>query len=108
MRRAIISFVCCVLAFCAFSAMAADERAVADDSAHTANAKVLWENSSEQSATAYPSYRLSGGMTAFFLFTGVLSCALAGFMIVRSQKRELRPADEYAIIEDIIEGADDD
>ncbi len=68
---------------------------------------VLWERVSNDAAATASSGALSFGMTWFFLLLGVFSCALAGALIVRSEKRAVAPADEYAIIEDIIEGADD-
>ncbi|OGZ07616.1 MAG: hypothetical protein A3D65_03725 [Candidatus Lloydbacteria bacterium RIFCSPHIGHO2_02_FULL_50_13] len=82
--------------------------AIQQEADHGAGAKVLWESVESQEATAAISgHALSETTTWLFLFTGIISCALAGFIIVRSPKRETVPADEYAIIEDIIESADD-
>ena len=65
---------------------------------------VLWERGESQEAAAFGSRNaFSEGTTWFFLFTGISSCAIAGFIIVRSQKRETAPADLYTIVEDIIE-----
>ena len=67
---------------------------------------VLWEQVPEEAAAVFYG-TLSLEMTWFFLLVGVLSCAIAGYLIVRSEKRETVPADEYVIIEDIIESVDD-
>ncbi|MEK7118063.1 MAG: hypothetical protein AAB869_00450, partial [Patescibacteria group bacterium] len=43
----------------------------------------------------------------FFLGIGIALSVLAGFIIVRSGRTEVSSADEYAIVDDIIEGVDD-
>jgi hypothetical protein len=77
------------------------EREVFPSSSETA-ATVLWERSS-----APDSGQFSSMMRWFFAFMGFLLVALAGFIIMRSRVDEATIADEYAIIEDIIESEAD-
>lgn len=80
---------------------------VTENSGGGAIARVLWERGESQEATPVTSGAPSEAITWFLLFTGITASAFAGFIIARSQRRETAPADEYAIIEDIIEGVDD-
>lgn len=50
---------------------------------------------------------LSGSMQWLFVVLGILSIILAAYIIMRSRVDEATAADEYAIIEDIIEGRED-
>lgn len=50
---------------------------------------------------------LPGSMQWLFVVLGILSIILAAYIIARSRIDEATAADEYAIIEDIIEGKDD-
>jgi PKD repeat protein len=71
-------------------------------SASGAAATVLWE----RGAVPAPG-QFSSEMRWFFVFMGFLLVALAGFIIVRSRVDQATIADEYAIIEDIIESEAD-
>lgn len=62
-------------------------------------AAVLWEREGVP-----VSGQLSSEMKWFFIFMGLLLVLLAGFIIARSRVDEATIANEYAIIEDIIEG----
>lgn len=72
-------------------------------------AAVLWERGAAEAAVGVGplSYDLEGGMKWSFALAGVLLIVLAGFIISRSRIDEATVADEYAIIEDIIEGEHD-
>jgi LPXTG-motif cell wall-anchored protein len=63
---------------------------------------VLWE----RGVVPAPG-QFSSEMQWFFVFMGFLLVALAGFIIVRSRVDQATIADEYAIIEDIIESEAD-
>ena len=52
-------------------------------------------------------YNIGGGMKWVFIMLTLLLIVFAGFVISRSHVDEVTIADEYAIIEDIIEGKDD-
>jgi hypothetical protein len=69
--------------------------------ATTAAATILWERSG--GVATQPRF-FSENMKWFFGLAGILLVALAGFIIARSRDDEASIANEYAIIEDIIEG----
>jgi hypothetical protein len=71
-------------------------------SASSTAATVLWE----RGVVPAPG-QFSSEMQWFFVFMGFLLIALAGFIIVRSRVDQATIADEYAIIEDIIESEAD-
>lgn len=64
---------------------------------------ILWQHR----AVSPQFLTLSGSMQWLFVILGVLSIILATYIIARSRVDEATPADEYAIIEDIIEDKDD-
>lgn len=64
---------------------------------------VLWQ----QRGVSPQFLTLSGSMQWLFVILGILSVILAAYIIARSRIDEATAADEYAIIEDIIEGKDD-
>lgn len=71
----------------------------------TPTTTVLWKGNE---ASAGASGFLAGRNAEwFFLSVGVALSLLAGFIIVRSGRKEISSADEYAIVEDIIESVDD-
>jgi hypothetical protein len=69
--------------------------------ASTAAATILWERGG---GVPQRTRIFSENMKWFFGLAGILLVALAGFMIARSRDDEASIANEYAIIEDIIEG----
>jgi hypothetical protein len=76
-------------------------REVVPSATNTA-ATVLWERGDVSAPSLF-----SSQMRWFFVFMGFLLIVLAGFIIVRSHVDQATIADEYAIIEDIIEGEAD-
>lgn len=83
--------------------LTAREKATEDSQlmASTAAATILWERSGE---VPLQTQIFSRGMKWFYALAGILLVALAGFIIARSRDDEASIANEYAIIEDIIEG----
>ena len=77
-----------------------------DDLANATNtaAIVLWDGAKANVSGKVLGYDLAGGAKWFFVFAGVLLIALAVYILARSRVDEATLADEYAIIEDIIEG----
>ncbi len=75
----------------------------------TAAATVLWQHEGAKYANTagFLGYDTSTVRSAFFVILGIILVVLAWFIIVRSRVDEATAADEYAIIEDIIEGKDD-
>lgn len=73
-----------------------------------ASAAALWGNSIDElteGGDSAPS--IPAGAQWFFALAGIILIALAGFIIARTKIDQATVADEYAIIEDIIEGKDD-
>lgn len=73
-----------------------------------ASAAALWEEGIEAlpDISETPS-SIPIGTQWFFALAGVILIALAGFIIARTKIDQATRADEFAIIEDIIEGKDD-
>lgn len=89
------------LSFALADAQKIEKRETLPSASDTA-ATVLWERGGTP-----VSGQFSSEMRWFFAFMGLLLIALAGFIIVRSRVDEATIADEYAIIEDIIESEAD-
>jgi|GEM_PF-778019 len=70
---------------------------------------VLWKkNPAELGASlASRGYEIDGGSKWLLVLLGIILLILAGFIIAQSHRGDVTIADEYAIIEDIIEGRED-
>lgn len=70
---------------------------------------VLWEKDTAQLGAGIASrgYEIDGSAKWLYVLLTIMLIVFAGFMIARSHRDEVTVADEYAIIEDIIEGRDD-
>ena len=64
---------------------------------------VLWQHKE----VPLSSLRFLGSFQWLFIILGIMSLVLAVYIIMRSRVDEATLADEYAILEDIIEGRDD-
>lgn len=84
----------------AIAPLAAFAEGVAEEHAAT----VLWSRGSEGATSN--SDAVLFGPAWLYLSTLLLASAVAGYLLVRSTRREAT-ADEYAIVEDIIESVDD-
>jgi PKD repeat protein len=73
----------------------------------SAAATVLWSREGKSPMSGF-GQGLSSGMRWFFVFFGMVLIGLAGVLLFRSRIDEPSPADEYAIISDIIEEGDEE
>ena len=73
----------------------------------SAAATVLWSREGKSPISGF-GQGLSSSMRWFFVFFGMLLLGVAGVLLLRSRIDEPSPADEYAIISDIIEEGDEE